>query len=501
MTDPMTRRPAERLDEFLSLVGQTAWKPDADLRMIAEWLPRELGAEVAIVNGTMKTVELSTSGFSERVLEHLEPMLARLTTGRVASAAMDVGTAQVRLEAVGTELPRRVLVLVSPAPLTRRAAALASHTGGILAALHRARETDRRTRGYQQKAHQLRMGVLMALQAGDPLLARRMTIGAVPELLECDRLRVHILRCGKDDRERIDQAHQDPSGYHGDGLMVRCPVYDEHLVCLIADRDRDGSGAEATDGLAAVLRDLVADNPHYALGISGSHPLPATAEAYEQARHALAVASNTRGRVAGYHGQEPLERLLPRAGAIEWAGSVLGPLAALPELTTEITRLAMHFHRSGVARILNVSRNTVTAHLGRAQSALGLNLRDIRCRATLALALGVAALHPEVGRTSAHADPPALEELLRTRPAAEWGRTFLAPLQDARYQPVHHTLRAWIDANADAQRAARRLGCSRTTVTAHLRTAERRLTRDLLSSGSGVHDLVHALSLAGDSPL
>ncbi|SFX14194.1 helix-turn-helix domain-containing protein [Streptomyces atratus] len=499
MTDPMTHRPAEQLDEFLSLVGQTAWKPDADLQAIAEWLPRELGAEVAIVNGAMKTVELSTSGFSERVLEHLEPMLMRLATGRVASAAMDVGTAQVRLEAVGSELPRRVLVLVGSAPLTRRAAALASHTGGILAALHRARETDRMTRGYQQKAHQLRMAVLMALQAGDPLLARRMTTGAVPELLDCDRLRVHILRCEKDERERIAQAYQDPSGYHGDGLMVRCPVYDEHLVCLIADRD--GSGAEAADGLAAVLRDLVADNPHYALGISSAHPLPATAEAYGQARHALAVASNTPGRVAGYHGQEPLERLLPRAEAIEWAGSVLGPLTALPELTTEITRLAMHFHRSGVARMLNVSRNTVTAHLGRAQSALGLDLRDVRCRATLALALGVAALHREVGSIPAQPDPPALEELLHTRPAAEWGRTFLEPLRDARYHPVHQTLRTWIEANADAQQTARRLGCSRTTVAAHLRTAERRLTRDLLSTGSGVHDLVHALHLSGETPL
>ncbi|MCX5343812.1 helix-turn-helix domain-containing protein [Streptomyces atratus] len=499
MTDPKSPRPAERLDEFLCLVGQTAWKPDADLQVIAEWLPRELGAEMAIVNGALKTVELSTSGFSERVLERLEPMLTRLTTGRVASAAMDVGTAQVRLEAVGAELPRRVLVLVSPAPLTREAAALASRTGGIIAVLHRARETDRVIRSYQQKAHQLRVGVIMALQAGDPLLARRMTAGAVPELLDCDRLRVHILRCEKDERERIAQTYQDPSGYHGDGLMVRCPVYDEHLVCLIADRD--GGGAEAADGLAVVLRDLVADNPRYALGISSAHPLPATAEAYGQARHALAVASNTLGRVAGYHGQEPLERLLPRAAAIEWAGSVLGPMTALPELTTEITRLAMHFHRSGVARMLNVSRNTVTAHLGRAQSALGLDLRDVRCRATLALALGVAALHREVGLTPAQADPPALEELLHTRPAAEWGRTFLAPLRDDRYHPVHHTLRTWIDTNADAQQAARRLGCSRTTVAAHLRTAERRLTRDLLSSGSGIHDLVYALHLSGETPL
>lgn len=63
------------------------------------------------------------------------------------------------------------------------------------------------------------------------------------------------------------------------------------------------------------------------------------------------------------------------------------------------------------------------------------------------------------------------------------------------------TLRTWIETNTDAQRTARLLGNSRTTVAAHLRTAERLLNRDLLTTGSGVHDLVYAFGLLGEIPL
>ena len=54
-------------------------------------------------------------------------------------------------------------------------------------------------------------------------------------------------------------------------------------------------------------------------------------------------------------------------------------------------------------------------------------------------------------------------------------------------------MEAWIDANTDAQRTAAQVGLSRNTVRAHLRAAERLLNRDLLTTGSGIHDLVHAL--------
>ncbi|GGY20007.1 helix-turn-helix domain-containing protein [Streptomyces djakartensis] len=57
-------------------------------------------------------------------------------------------------------------------------------------------------------------------------------------------------------------------------------------------------------------------------------------------------------------------------------------------------------------------------------------------------------------------------------------------------------MKAWIDHNTDAQRTAESLSLSRNTVRARLRAAENLLNRDLLTTGSGLHDLVHALVAA-----
>ncbi|WP_433445475.1 helix-turn-helix domain-containing protein [Nonomuraea sp. CA-141351] len=84
-----------------------------------------------------------------------------------------------------------------------------------------------------------------------------------------------------------------------------------------------------------------------------------------------------------------------------------------------------------------------------------------------------------------------LDDLLRTEPAAAWAQTFLRRLQAAH----RRTLQAWIDANTDAQQAARSLGISRNTVRTHLRTAEALLGSDLLTTGAGIHDVVHALHI------
>ncbi|MFE3743037.1 helix-turn-helix domain-containing protein [Streptomyces sp. NPDC059134] len=484
---------AGRLDELLYLVGRQAWRPEAGVQGVVDWLHRQLGTEVALV-GRALTVELSTPGFPQEILPVLEPLISRLATGRMAAAATEVGAVRARLEGVGTDDPRRVLVLAGPDRLTGKEAAAASHTGHIIALLHRARAADTAFRGYQEKAHQLRVALFMALMAGDTVLARRMTTGAVPELLGADRLRVHLLRCAPADRDRIAQAHQDPSGYHGRAMMVRCPVYDEHLICLVAEDE------EAPPELAGVLRELVADSEEYALGVSAPHPLRATAEAYEEARHALAVAGNSAGRVACYRGREPLERLLPRAEALAWADALLRPLRSLPELTAETTRLALSFPRSGVAALLGISRNTVTAHLARSEAALGLDLRDVRARAALALALAVTALHQDGRAAGAPERGGGTEPPSGDGTAAAWAAEFLGPLREVRHRPVLDTLRVWIESNADARRTALRLGGSRTTVAARLRTAERLLERDLLSTGSGVHELVHALHFSGESP-
>ncbi|MCX2927056.1 helix-turn-helix domain-containing protein [Streptomyces sp. NEAU-W12] len=486
------------LDELLRQlrlrVGQDA---DFDLQALIDWLGRQLGAEIALVDRAGK-VEVSTVRFAPDILPRLQTVLAKLSSGQLAAAASQMGVFHVRCEALGRQVPRPVLVVGSPLPLAREALALASHVGAMVEVLRRVRQADDLALRYQQAAARLRLAIFMALMTGELTLARRMTAGAVPPLLDAERLRIHLLRCPSSDRGRLIDAHQDASGYHGRGLMVRCPVYDDHLICLLP-MDHDGDSVDG--GLAAFLRALVRDNLDYALGISAPVPLPATARAYDQARHALAVACHTPGRVADHYGQPPLAGLLPGQQALAWARAFLEPIRAAPQLTLDITSLSLSFPRSGVARLLDVSRNTVAAHLRRVQEALGLDLQDPRSRAELALALAITDLPLPDGNAVAEARPtPSVDSLLSTEAAVTWAHAFLQPLQLGTDRTVHQTLRAWIEAGTDAQRTARDLGISRTTVRAHLCTAEQLLKRSLLTPGPGTHELVHAFRIADRAP-
>ncbi|WP_326794482.1 helix-turn-helix domain-containing protein [Streptomyces sp. NBC_01808] len=472
---------------------QVSRESEPDAREVLDWLHRHTGADFALVAEDGGTVESSTAGFPRGILPSLAPLLARLSGGQLAAAVTQADAWNVRCEVLGVSESRAVLVAAARPVLSREAGALISHTGSVLTLLRRARDGERTWRGFQSKARQVRFGVLSALLVGEPLLARRMTTGAVPPLLEADRLRVYLLHCSPADRDRIVRAHQDPSGYHGPDLMVHCPVFKEHVICLIADNAGAQGGNRSggrTGGRGEALRRLVRDNPGYALGVSAPHPLGGTAEAYGQAAHALAAARTMPGRVVSYEGQTTLDGVLPRGPALAWACAVLRPLGSLPKTTVDITRLLMHMPRTAVARLLDLSRNTVTAHIRRAERALGVDLADVRCRATVDLALALTK-----GGTACESDdphPPGLDDLLHTEPAAAWARTFLLPLQ----APQRRTLQAWIDANTDGRQAARRLGISRNTVRAHLRTAEAHLRRDLLTAGAGIHDVVHALHIS-----
>ncbi|WP_151483346.1 helix-turn-helix domain-containing protein [Streptomyces albicerus] len=485
------------LDELLrQLRPRVCQDADLDSQTLIDWLGRQLGAEIALVDRA-GTVEVSTARLAPDILAGLQPVLTQLSSGQLAAAASRVGVFHVRCEALGRHVPRPVLVVGSPLPLTREALALASHVGAVVEVLRRVRQADDLALRYQQAAARLRLAVFTALMAGEPTLARRMTAGAVPPLLDAERLRIHLLRCPPSDRGRLIDAYQDASGYHGRGLMVRCPVYDDHLICLLP-MDHDDS---VDGGLAATLRALVRDNPHYALGISAPASLPATARAYDQARHALAVACHTPDQIADYHGRPPLAGLLPRRQALAWAHAFLEPIRKAPRLTLDITSLALNFPRSGVARLLDISRNTVTAHLTRAQDALGLNLQDPHSRAELALALAITDLPPPDNNAVTEQLPtPSVDSLLSTEAAITWAHAFLQPLQSGTDRTVHQTLRAWIEAGTDAQRTAQNLGISRTTVRAHLRAAEQLLKRSLQTPGPGTHELVHAFRIADRAP-
>ncbi|WP_019546053.1 helix-turn-helix domain-containing protein [Streptomyces sulphureus] len=475
-----------RLEGLLRELRRQTAATDPD--QLLRWLDRQVGSRVALLGATGE-VQAATSGFPHSALEPLGPLLSRLLDGHTATAAVRAEGHHVHAEAVETSGGRGALVVVGDTPLPSAAAALVSHTGSVLTILDGARRAAEMDRNYRLKSRQLRFALLSSLMDGDPVLARRMTIGSVPPLLDAERVRVYLLHCVPRERDDIADGFQDPSGYHGRGLMVQCPAFAEHLICVVPEP----AGTEPPDeGLAPLLRRLVREKPRYALGISEPQPLHGTGTAYAQSLHSLAVARNLPARVAGYRGTAPLGDTLPRPEAPAWAHDFLRPLESAKALTLDAARLSVTFPRTLVARLLGVSRNTVAAHLHMVEEALGLDLGDLRDRAALGLAL---ALAPSRRQPDESAPRATLEHLLRSDPAAAWASSFLHPLRDTGH--VESTLRAWTAANADARRAAERLGISRNTVRARLRTAERLLNRDLLTSGSGVHDLVLALDITG----
>jgi DNA-binding CsgD family transcriptional regulator len=488
------------LDALLRELHRQSARADtpSDPRRILNWLHRHTGTHTALVDGATGRVEAATADFPDDVLDPLGALLDRLCVGALDTAATQVDGRHIRCEALGPHAPRPVLVAVADTEPPAHVSAALAHAAGVLALLRRAGDGDRTLRGYQSKAHQVRFAVLQALLSGDALLARRMTTGAVPPLLEAGRLRLHLLHCLPGDRERIVHALQDASGYHGPDLIVKCPVFKEHLICLIADDtpgDTPGMTHAAADpagrprGHAEALRRLVDENPQYALGVSAAHPLTETAAAYTQAAHALSAARTVPDRVAHYHGRTPLEGVLPHDAALGWARAFLQPLGQAPRISADIARLSLWMPRTGVAKLLDLSRNTVAAHIRRIEGVLALDLADVRARADVHLAL---ALDGDGAHRPAPAEPAALDDIFRSERAAAWARTRLRPLGERN----RRTLQAWIDANTDAQRAARRLGISRNTVRAHLRAAESELGLDLLTLGSGIHEMVHALQIS-----
>jgi DNA-binding PucR family transcriptional regulator len=147
------------------------------------------------------------------------------------------------------------------------------------------------------------------------------------------------------------------------------------------------------------------------------------------------------------------------------------------------------------AKVLGVSRNTVRARMERTGQLLGADLGDLRTRAVVHLALS--ALADGAGYTGERReDPergagPGLGELLRAPHLGTWARELLDRLaEDSR--DLRGTLRAWISAGANAERAAQELGVHVQTVREHVRAGERALERRLLAGGSDLYEVVLA---------
>lgn len=187
----------------------------------------------------------------------------------------------------------------------------------------------------------------------------------------------------------------------------------------------------------------------------------------------------------------------------EWTARVLRPLDRLPHHTRAellaTTRLGLEFTAVSAAKVLGVSRNTVRARMERVESLLRTDFTDLTVRATVHLALStqVSLADGQVDRGGPRRTRVRLGDLLAGPALETWARELLGRL-DSDARDLRRTLRSWIAAGGNAERAAQTLAVHAQTVREHVRSAEPVLERRLIASGSDLYEVVLAHLAAGE---
>jgi arsenate reductase-like glutaredoxin family protein len=406
-----------------------------------------------------------------------QSMVRALRDGSLETASVDSEPWRVRLYAMGSVAPHSVLVVARRDTFSPDASRAVAEVMPLLAWSVRLplAEADARAT--------VSVAVLQLLMGRQVPLAQRTAhaLRLCAPTMTADRVRVYLLACapGLRDTAAATCVH----ALESRALIVRCPVDDGQVIVIAPASD-----ASEHDDAGAALRALVRDVPGYHLGISRPTELLMTAPAYEEATRSLAVARNSADRIAEYQQQPDLALLLDPT-ANEWAERFLRPLHELSPTrradTVHSVRLGLAFGVGGAAQLSGLHRNTVRARLTRASSLLGVDLRRLRDRAVVDLALRVqdrpTTVRPRVGDLS-------LNGLLKSPPAREWAAEFLAPLDTDRHRDLRRTLTTWVAYDAHTETAATKLDLHYKTVLAHLIAAEQLLQRPLLESHRQVTD-------------
>jgi hypothetical protein len=424
-----------------------------------------------------------------------DDLVADIVTGRISSAALEDRGRHVRLVGIRHSHPSSAVLAVSRAtPFDRRSSEIVTHTAAVVELLLKEREMNTARRRLDRATADLRLAILQLLMVEDTVSARRVAAGLWPGLLDTDTACVYVVEGSIEERDRLAEECQDATD--GQALVVRCPALDGHVIIV-------------TPGHAVgdELRSLVGRRPHTFLGGSARQSLAQTATAYGQAISALAVAHFRPDNAAVYAERTHPERLMEPAALHGWTARLLRPLDTLPHHTRAellaTTRLGLEFTAVNAAKILGVSRNTVRARMDRVEGLLRTDFTDLAARAAVHLALNTeaglaeAACTVATGRPPLPAAAPRLGDLLTGPAVRTWAHALLERLtQDGR--DLRKTLRAWIAAGGNAERAAQVLGIHPQTVREHVRGAEPVLERQLLAGGSDLYEVVLAHLAVGD---
>ncbi|MGW7259713.1 helix-turn-helix domain-containing protein [Streptomyces sp. NPDC054834] len=473
-------------EELLDQLRPTARDP----RRLVAWLARTVDATVCLRGG-------DGSLLAGEPITLDDTLVADVVTGRISAAALQDGGRHVRLVAIrhpGQPRPQNastgVLAVVRRFPFDRDAAEIVTHTAGVVELLLRERASTAAGQRLRRATADLRLAILQLLMVEDTVAARRVAAGLWPGLLDTDTAHVYVVESLPEERDRLADECLDLTD--GQALVVRCPAMDGHVIVV-------SPTPTAHNG----LRTLVRERPATYLGGSLRQSLAQTAGAYGQAISALAVARFSPDHTAVYAERTRPERLMDPAALHAWSADVLRPLDTLAHHTRAellaTTRLGLQFTAVNAAKVLGVSRNTVRARMDRVEALLGTDFTDLTVRAVAHLALNTQAAHalaPADGAASG-ASAVRLDGLLAGPALGTWAHDLLGRLdQDGR--DLRGTLRAWIAAGGNAERAAQALGVHAQTVREHVRGAEPVLEHRLLTAGTDLYEVVLAHLAAGD---
>ncbi|MFJ3308916.1 helix-turn-helix domain-containing protein [Streptomyces sp. NPDC086549] len=485
--DPRSQTPydtdaswAEELLDHLRPTGR-------DLRRVVAWLARAVRGTACLqdAGGVLLAGERMTLD---------DVLVADVVAGRISSAALQDAGRHVRLVAVRHPDPHPastcLLAVARATPFDRRAAEIVTRTAGVVELLLGDRELTAACHRLRRAASDLRLAILQLLMVEDTVSARRVAAGLWPGLLDTDTARVYVVEGSAGERDRLADACLEVTD--GQALVVRCPAMDGHVI-VVSAAVRAGER----------LRSLVGGRPGTFLGASARQSLAQTATAYGQAISALAVAHFRPDQAAVYAERTHPERLMDPATLRAWSAGVLRPLDTLPHHTRAellaTTRLGLEFTAVSAAKVLGVNRNTVRARMDRVEGLLRTDFSDLTVRAAAHLALNTEAGCAAGAADGAESRPGAvrLGDLVAGPALRTWAHDLLGRLtRDGR--DLRGTLRAWIAAGGNAERAAQDLGVHAQTVREHVRSAEPVLERQLLAAGTDLYEVVLALLAVGD---
>lgn len=471
-TDPAW---AEELLEHLRPAGR-------DVRRVVAWLAGTVGATVALQDAAGNLV-------AGNRLPLDEDLVTDITAGRLASAAWQSRERHLRLVRVEHPSHSCVLAVSRQDPFDRRASEVVTHTAQVIELLLVAGESTAAGHRLRRATADLRLAILQLLMVEDTIAARRVAAGLWPGLLDAETACVYVVESAPAERDRVAEECLDST--REDALVVRCPAMDGHVI-VVSPREATGD----------VLRSLVGRHPGLFLGGSVRQSLARTATAYGQAVSALAVAHFRPDKTAVYAERTHPERLMDPVALRGWTSRVLRPLDTLPHHTRAellaTNRLGLEFTAVNAAKVLGVSRNTVRARMERVETLLGTDFADLTVRAVVHLALNT-----QIALTDARfddgTDDPGLRlaDLLSGPGVRTWAQDLLSRL-DADARNPRRTLRTWIAAGGNAERAAQALGVHAQTVREHVRSAEPVLERQLLAAGTDLYEVVLAHLAVGD---